>query len=56
MKITKIESQKKRKNRFNIYTNDQFVCGLSEDTIIDSGLAVGQKTKPLKHLRKLLDF
>jgi regulatory protein len=43
MKITKIESQKKRKNRFNIYTNDQFVCGLSEDTIIDSGLAVGQE-------------
>lgn len=42
-KITKIEPQKKRKGRFNIYVNDEFACGLSENTIIDEGLSEEQE-------------
>ena len=43
MKITDIKPQKKRSDRFNIYADDQFVCGLSEDTIIDSGIEIDQE-------------
>ena len=54
MKITKIEKQKKRKDRFNVYANDEFVCGLSEDTIIDEALAIGQEIDQ-KEIEKLVE-
>ena len=34
MKITKIEVQKKNKNRVNLYVDDDFFCGLSLETIL----------------------
>ena len=34
MKITKIEVQKKNKNRVNIYIDNSFFCGLSVETIL----------------------
>jgi regulatory protein len=43
MEITNIEQQKKRKDRFNIYADGEFVCGLSKDTIIDKALVIGQE-------------
>ena len=43
MKITDIKPQKKRQDRFNVYADEQFICGLSEDTIIDSGIEIGQE-------------
>ena len=54
MKITKIEKQKKRKDRFNVYADDEFVCGLSEDTIIDESLALGQEIDQ-KEIEKLVE-
>lgn len=41
-KITKIEVQKRRKNRFNIYIDDQFVAGISERTLTKLMLVKGQ--------------
>ena len=43
MQITKIEPQKKRNDRFNIYVNDEFACGLSKNIIIDEALAINQE-------------
>lgn len=54
MKITKIEKQKKRKDRFNVYADDEFVCGLSEDTIIDEALSIGQEIDQ-KEIEKLVE-
>lgn len=53
-KITKIEPQKKRKGRFNIYVDDEFACGLSEETIIDEGISEGQKLQDID-IEKLLE-
>ncbi len=39
MIITKIEKQKKDKKRYNIFLDDEFYCGLYEDTILKFGLA-----------------
>jgi regulatory protein len=36
--ITKIEHQKKRRNRFNLYIDKSYYCSLSEDTIMNFGL------------------
>lgn len=54
MKITKIEPQKKRKDRYNVFADDQFCCGLSQDTIIDSALEVGQEISQ-KEIDELID-
>lgn len=43
MKITKIEVQKKNKNRVNLYIDDNFECGLSLETIVKNHLKVGQE-------------
>ena len=43
MKITKIEVQKKNKNRANLYIDDIINCGLSLDTILKNHLKVGQE-------------
>ncbi len=54
-KITKIELQKRRKGRFNIYVDGQFACGLSEDTIIDEGISEGQELQDAD-IEKLLEL
>lgn len=38
MVITKIEKQKKDKNRYNIHIDDEFAFGLFEDTVLKFGL------------------
>lgn len=40
-KITKIEVQKKNTSRFNIYVDDQFELGVSEDTLVKLNLKKG---------------
>ncbi len=39
--ITDIKPQR-RKGRFNIYVDFEFACGLSENTIVEEGLKIGQ--------------
>ena len=41
MQITKIEVQKKRQNRFNIYINDEFAFGVDEATLLKFALTKG---------------
>jgi len=41
--ITAIKSQKKRKNRFNIYLDGKFVFGLSAEALAKANLSVGQE-------------
>ena len=36
--ITKIEKQKKHKNRFSIFVDDEFLFGVSENTLVQFGL------------------
>lgn len=43
MKITKIEIQKKNKNRVNLYLDDEFYCGLSLETIMKNHLKEGNE-------------
>ena len=54
MKITNIKPQQKRKDRFNIYADEMFICGLSENTIIDRDLTVGQEINQ-KEIDKLVE-
>ncbi len=42
MKITKIEVQKKNKNRVNLFIDNQFYCGLSLETILKNRIKEGQ--------------
>lgn len=51
--ITKIEKQKKDRNRYNIYINNEFFCGLYDDTILKYGLAAGDDitTEQLENIR-----
>ena len=41
MKITKIEVQKKNKNRVNLYLDDSFYCGLLAETVVKYRLKEG---------------
>lgn len=41
MKITKIEIQKKNKNRVNLYLDEEFFCGLSLETVLKNHLKEG---------------
>lgn len=41
MKITKIEVQKNKKSRFNIYIDDEFAFGVDEDVLIKCNLYKG---------------
>ena len=47
MQITKIEVQKKKQNRFNIYINDEFAFGVDEATL----LSLEQQKKYMKSSR-----
>ena len=40
--ISRIESQKKRKNRFSIFTENEFLVGVSDETLLKFGLQVGK--------------
>lgn len=42
MIITKIEIQKKNKNRVNLYIDEEFYCGLSVETVMKNHLKEGQ--------------
>lgn len=43
MKITKIEIQKRNKNRVNLYLDDEFSSGLSVETVMKNHLKEGQE-------------
>ena len=44
--ISRIESQKKRKNRFSIFTENEFLVGVSSDTLLKYQLHVGSRVTP----------
>ena len=48
MKITKLEVQKKNKNRVNLYLNEEFYCGLSLEAVVKYNLKVGQDIEEQK--------
>ncbi len=41
--ITKIEKQKKDRSRYNLYIDNEFYCGLYDDTILKFGIASGDE-------------
>ena len=43
MKVTKIEIQKKNKNRVNLYLDNEFYCGLSLESILKNKVKEGQE-------------
>ena len=45
-KITKIEQQKKKKNRVNIYIDGKFAAGLYKDTVIKYHLYENKQITP----------
>lgn len=55
MRITKIEPQKKRRGRRNLYADGQFVLGLSDETLLRAGLRTGDELSPerLASLRRM---
>lgn len=48
MKITKLEVQKKNKNRVNLYLDEEFYCGLSLEAVVKYNLKVGQEIEEQK--------
>lgn len=48
MKITKIEIQKKNKNRVNLYVEEEFFCGLSLETVVKNHLKEGNEIEENK--------
>ena len=56
--ISKIEPQKKSKNRFSIFSGSTFKIGVSTDTLIKFGLKVGKKisTELLLQIRDSEDY
>jgi regulatory protein len=43
MKITRIEKQKKRQDRVNVYADDEFLIGISLETLLRLGLRKGDE-------------
>ncbi|MBN2000876.1 RecX family transcriptional regulator [candidate division KSB1 bacterium] len=41
--VTEISVQKKRRNRYSIFLNEQFAFGLHQDTLLKSGIAKGDE-------------
>lgn len=58
MKITKIEQQKKRPDRYSVYVNDEFAFGLGESDILRLDLRKGQEisSKELEELENEAEF
>jgi regulatory protein len=52
-KITKIETQKKRKNRVSIFVNDSFFCGVPQEVILKLNLYKGKEVDE-KELEELI--
>jgi regulatory protein len=48
MKITRIENQKKRPGRKNIYADDAFLIGVGAETLLRFGLRTGDEITPEK--------
>lgn len=42
MKITRIEVQKKNKKRYNLYSDEVFLFGIGEDTLVRFGISAGR--------------
>lgn len=43
MKITRIDAQVKNKGRYSVFVDDKFAFGLSELSLLNSGLRIGQE-------------
>lgn len=50
--ITKIEMQKNKQDRVNIFVNEEFFCAMQNFVCVKNGLKVGLATTP-EHLQKL---
>ncbi len=48
MTITKISKQEKAHNRYNLYIDGNFFCGLYDDTILKFGIAAGDEISESK--------
>ena len=55
MKITKIEQQKKRRDRYSVYINDEFAFGLGEQQLVELGISKGQEISK-QELEKFLKY
>lgn len=44
--ISRIEPQKKRKNRFSIFADDKFLVGVDSETLLKFGLEIGKSISP----------
>lgn len=60
MRITRIENQKKHQNRKNIYADEEFLIGLSDETLIRSGIRIGdevsaERLKALQRTEELVN-
>ena len=53
-KVTKIEVQKKRKNRCNIYLDEEFAFGLDQDILLKYDLYKGRELSDAD-IEKILD-
>lgn len=58
MKITKIERQKKRSNRYNIFLDGEFAFGLYDDTILKYGLRTNDEIgdEKINEMRKADEY
>jgi len=55
MQITQIERQKKNRKRYNVYLDDEFFCGLYDDTILKYGLRKNDEITDAK-INEIKDF
>ena len=55
MRITKIEKQKRERDRYNIFINDEFAFGLYGDTVINFSLAKDDEVNE-KDITKIREF
>ena len=55
MVITKIEKQKKSKKRWSIFLDDEFACGVYEDTLLKFGLRTNDEVSD-KIINEIKDF
>ena len=58
MKITKLEQQKRKVNRFNLEIDDEFCCGVDEALITELGLYLGKEVddKDIKTIKETDDY
>lgn len=53
-KVTSIQPQKKRKDRFSVFLDGEFAFGLSNDVLLSSGIATGDTLSEEK-IKEILD-